>query len=451
MYNTADTIIAPATAIGNGGIAILRLSGPDSLYLLQLLFTPMRPDNAFCSHYLMYGVLRDGDSLVDRVMAVFMRSPNSFTREDVAEIHCHGNRHIVNRILDLFLSRGARLAHPGEFSYRSFLNGGMDLTRAEAVSGLIQARSHDGAVQAQLQLGGKLHALIEEGSERLVYMLALIEAYLDFPEDEVSPEHYKTLEEEGSAALSFFSRLADSYCYGRLLADGIKILILGPPNAGKSSLLNCLLGYERAIVSHVPGTTRDFIQDEFVLGPFAAQLIDTAGLRDTDDPVELIGIRVARGKIVESDLILFVVDGTSPFDCSLPADIPQGKPLLLINNKMDAPGFRDFQMSVPVVNFSAKTGEGLDRLKANMLDCLLPGGDLPDRESVVITQQRHYQSLKVVNAELSALLSALREGVEGEFLSCHLRQALQVLSELTGEVSNPDILSVVFSKFCIGK
>lgn len=235
------------------------------------------------------------------------------------------------------------------------------------------------------------------------------------------------------------------------MADGIKILILGPPNAGKSSLLNCLLGYERAIVSHVPGTTRDFIQDEFVLGPFAAQLIDTAGLRDTDDPVELIGIRVARAKIVESDLILFVVDGTSPFDCSLPADIPHGKPLLLINNKMDAPGFRDFQMSVPVVNFSAKTGEGLDRLKANMLECLLPGGDLPDCESVVITQQRHYQSLKVVNAELSALLSALREGVEGEFLSCHLRQALQVLSELTGEVSNPDILSVVFSKFCVGK
>ncbi|MBE0599646.1 MAG: tRNA uridine-5-carboxymethylaminomethyl(34) synthesis GTPase MnmE, partial [Desulfuromonadales bacterium] len=310
-----DTIVAPATPPGEGGIGILRLSGPRAAEILQSFFRPSRGSGPLASHRLYHGRLITRQGIcADEVMAVVMRAPRSYTREDVAEIHCHGGPQVMRRLLDLFIESGIRLARPGEFTLRAFLNGRLDLAQAEAVIAVIRSASEAASQVALQQLAGKLSQAIHTIRDQLVEVLALIETEVDFPEDELELPSRQALQERVEVARGEIDQLLASFDTGRTLREGMAVLILGKPNVGKSSLLNALLGEARAIVNPAPGTTRDTIEENLNLGGIPLRLVDTAGIRHTTDPIEAEGVRRARAKIPSADLVLLVVDGSQAPD-----------------------------------------------------------------------------------------------------------------------------------------
>ncbi|WP_406677371.1 tRNA uridine-5-carboxymethylaminomethyl(34) synthesis GTPase MnmE [Moorella sp. ACPs] len=456
----ADTIAAVATPPGEGGIGIVRLSGSDAVAIASKIFQPRRGPHfsASRSHTLRLGVIIDPETgeTVDEVLASIMRAPHSYTAEDVVEINCHGGALAVARVLQLALRHGARLAEPGEFTRRAFLNGRLDLAQAEAVLDVIRARSSQGLAAAVGQLQGKLSQKIAAINDFLTGVLAAIEASLDFPEEvgEVSASELEKLKQAREEVL----KLLATWEEGRLLNEGLKIAIVGRPNVGKSSLLNALLRQERAIVSQIPGTTRDTIEETLLLGGFACRLVDTAGLRETADTLESIGVARTRQAVKEADLVLMVVDlstGILPDDKRILQEIT-GKSVIIVGNKVDLVGEKEtgleaFAPSYPRVTISAREGKGLDELAGMIREIVLSGKVVRTREEPLLTRARHRDALEKCLEHLNAAIAAWEEGMPGDLIAVDLWAARDFLGEITGATAREDLLDRIFSDFCIGK
>jgi len=451
-----ENIVAIATAPGEGGIGIIRLSGPETEKFLRLFFHPTSNVTTMSSHRLYHGRFVDSDdSDIDEVMAVIMRKPHSYTREDVVEIHCHGGAVVQSRILHLLIDAGMRLARPGEFTLRAFLNGRIDLAKAEAVIDVIRSRSEAAHTVAMGQLNGKLSRLIFEYRTILADLLVEVEAGIDFPEEDIELSEQDNLYRRGNELVQRMKKLVETFEGGRVLKEGLSILIFGKPNVGKSSLMNCLLGEARAIVTEIPGTTRDTIEECLVLGGIPLRLVDTAGVRETDDPVEVEGVRRAREKVAGSDLVLLVIDGSCPVsqDDLLALRACHGRHVLLVVNKSDlsfVPFGKPFT-DLPFVSISTLDGNGLAEIKKYISSSFGQGPGRDVRESVIISDARHREALvRGINA-LERFLAGINEGLAGEFLALELRDALDSLGEITGETTPGEILEKIFTRFCVGK
>jgi tRNA modification GTPase len=448
-----DTIAAISTPPGEGGIGIVRLSGPRAESIAGEVFIP-KSGRPLVSHRLHCGVIRDprtGEA-IDEVLCALMRAPHTYTREDVVEINCHGGMQPLGRVLELCLSLGARLAEPGEFTRRAFLNGRVDLAQAEATIDLIRAKTALAEKQALQQLRGALSRKINALRERLIRVCAHIEACIDFPEEEIEPDSLEEIRETVQHVWKNLDALLATYAEGRYLREGVRTAIVGRPNVGKSSLLNALLERNRVIVTDVPGTTRDIIEEYLNIRGVPLRLMDTAGIREAHDMAESEGVRRSLQAMEDADLVLGVIDGSERLhreDVEVLEKLRAKKSILVVN-KSDLPGRAELPGSgLPAVFVSAKTGEGLETLKERILEMVL-GSRLLLGEGLVITNLRHREALAASGKALQAALSAVeREPLE--ITAMELREALDRLGEIVGAVSTEDILERVFSEFCIGK
>lgn len=453
--NTSDTIIAPATPPGEGGVAIVRISGTDALSALMGYFKPTAISFPLNSHHLYHGFLQDqnGD-IIDEVMAVYMAAPRTYTCEDVVEIQCHGSQQVVKSILRLYQTYGLRLAEPGEFTFRAYMNGRLDLSQAEAVAGLIHAKTDSSRRLALTQMDGALSRKIYSFTASLKQLLVLIEAWIDFPEEDLPAEDLAHIITSISLIKSEIHVITNSYTFGRVLTEGASLLLIGEPNAGKSSLMNALLGEERAIVTAVPGTTRDILEEGLVVNGVPVRLIDTAGLCESVDQVELEGIRRAEKKLSQADLILWVIDSNH-------STVTENHHIF--NRCVDLPTFQVFTKKDIAVDFnypssgkfkqyqvSAKTGEGLDVLRNGIADFLI-GDGVSETEWVMLTEQRHYEALLLCFETLVRVEKSQASGMSLEFWAVDLREALHFLGQISGETTTEDVLADIFSGFCIGK
>jgi tRNA modification GTPase len=452
-----DTIAAISTPVGEGGVGIIRVSGPAAGRIATDIFAG-KESGGLESHRFYYGSIGDPDSpsMLDEAMVVLMRAPRSYTREDVLEIQCHGGSLVVQRVLDLVVRRGARPAEPGEFTKRAFLNGRIDLVQAEAVIDVIRSKTDAALALAQHQREGLLSRRINTVRERLLHALALVEAHIDFPEDEVGAlalaDIARLAQEAGAEIVSLLSGFDE----GKVLRDGVAVLIAGKPNVGKSSLLNTLLKEKRAIVTSVPGTTRDIIEEVVNIGGLPVRMLDTAGVRETDDPVEREGVNLTLERIPRADLVLFMVDGSRPYDREdrmIESALADSR-VILVRNKIDLPehclvpeSLRD-QVEVAI---STRTGEGVDLLRSAIRNAFLHGDATDGREFVALSRTRHRDALIRARNALDYFLVSLETRVPLEFLACELREALQAVGEVTGESAPDELLDLIFSQFCIGK
>jgi len=453
--NRTDTIIAPATPAGDGGLAVVRISGTAAKEAIHQFFIPSGKQKILESHHLYHGYLSNNiGQKVDEVMVVYMQHPRSYTCEDVVEIHCHGGQFVVKSILDLFLQYGLRLASPGEFTYRAFMNGRLDLAQAEAVSRLIHSRSESARIMALSQVDGQLSQAIYRFTSQLRSLLVLVEAWIDFPEEDLPEEQQQGIYSQLNDIMSQIATLLDTYQTGKILSEGATILLLGRPNVGKSSLLNALLGESRAIVTDIPGTTRDTLEEYLTIGGMPVKLIDTAGFRSTDDLVELEGVRRAKEKVASSDLVLFLVDGSHPphreDDLAYQACV-ETKSLLVVTksdleSQSDVSSFRKFDR----VDISTKTGAGLESLREAILAQLIDHS-VGDCESVALTEKRHRDALVHTRDFLRCAMDSLNVQSSLEFIALDIRGALDALGSISGETTPDDILNDIFSSFCIGK
>jgi len=456
MY-LSDTIAAISTPVGEGGIAVIRISGPESLSILGALFK-CKHDGGFLSHRFYYGQIISPVSgcFVDDAMSVFMRAPRSFTCEDVVEIQCHGGNLIVQQILALVLSKGARLAEPGEFTKRAFLNGRIDLLQAEAVIDLIRAKTEASAAVARHQSDGVLSAALLEIRDQIRHSLALAEAYVDFPDEDMGESDTNQFLQGLLTATALTETLIASYEEGKVIRDGVSVLIAGKPNVGKSSLLNTLLKEKRAIVTAVPGTTRDLIEEVININGLQVKLLDTAGIRSPEDPIEREGVNLTLERITTADLILFVLDSSRYFDSDdqLVAASLSGRKTLIVCNKTDLPVTMEIPLSlqsIPAVSISTFSNVGISELKSRIADFFLHGKAIDSREFVLLTRARHRDILCSVVRILTSLTSVPDKLVYGELIAIDLREALSLLGHITGETTPDDILDLIFSQFCIGK
>jgi len=459
MYKL-DTIAAIATPPGEGSIAVIRVSGVDAEQIAAKIFFSHRDKKSkLQSHRLYHGTLRDPKSarVIDEVLLAIMRQPRSYTGEDVIEIHCHGGAFIAQRVLQLVLSQGARQAEPGEFTKRAFLNGRLDLSQAEGVLDLIRARTESSAALALDQANGNLSQWVEELRSELLNVLVQVEAAIDFPEEEIELLKRPELAQEVAALIDKISIILDSYEWARLFREGAKVCICGRPNVGKSSLLNALIGEERVIVTPVAGTTRDVIEESINLDGLPVTLWDTAGIRETADEIERIGVHLARDYLEKSDARIVVIDGSLPLsaeDKELVIAAGQARALIAIN-KSDLPGsLTDSDLNglngrIKYCRVSAKTAEGVPELKQELRNIIL------DKEiefsPVAITNLRHRSALQRAEDALRHATESLSEGFAAEFVAVDLNEARQALEEITGLINSEDILDKVFANFCIGK
>ena len=458
MYKE-DTIAAVATPPGEGGVAIVRISGPQAQRIAASVFVRNDARTAELeSHKLYHGKIRapDRENILDEVLLTVMRRPHSYTGEDVVEVHCHGGAFLVRQVLGLLLAQGARSAEPGEFTKRAFLNGRLDLAQAEAVLDLIQARTDKSAALALNQMSGGLSKWVHELREELLDILVQVEAAIDFPEEEIELLKRRELTGKVSDLIDKISSISDSYEWGRLLREGARVCISGPPNVGKSSLLNALLGEDRVIVTPLPGTTRDVIEESINLAGLPVVLWDTAGIRDTDDQVEQIGVRLSRQHMEQAEAVLIVLDGSSECtdDDLVLVKACRDKKSLVVINKSDLPrtmsekGLEALVGPDKVIPVSAKTGAGLDRLKESLRDLLF---DADAEPPVVVTNLRHKSALVRSQQALGRALATLATDYAPEFVAVDLNEAREALEEIIGVINNEDILERVFSSFCIGK
>ena len=444
-----DTIAAIATGMMNSGIGIVRVSGPESLIIVDRIFSG---DLTIAeSHRIYYGHIKKKDEIIDEVLLLIMKSPKSYTTEDVVEIHCHGGILVTRDILDTVLSAGARLAEPGEFTKRAFLNGRIDLTEAESVMDLISAKSEFARKSSILHLSGALYQKISELKGVILEKNAYIEAALD------DPEHYdlngfpEELKQTVMRVQSEIRELMHTFESGRRMTEGIRTVITGRPNVGKSSLLNFLLHEDRAIVTEIPGTTRDTLEETIELDGLLLRMVDTAGIRSASDPVEEIGVDRARSEWENADLILLLLDGSGELteeDRQLIRET-EGKQTILLATKSDLPAIADLS-GLPVLPFSVKTGEGkkelVDRIKNLFFD-----GKLQNADTLMITNLRQKNLLTRAGSALSRVLESLDNGLPEDFYTIDLMDAYSALSILIGEEVTDDLVDEVFSKFCMGK
>lgn len=448
---TQDTIAAQATAAGEGGVAIVRLSGAQSETILLRVFRA-KYEKPLVNRRLTFGYIVDNGEIVDEAMAVLMRAPHSYTREDVAEIHCHGSQALVGKILRLLLEAGARMAEPGEFTCRAFLNGRIDLTQAEAVMRMIRSGSERAMRSAIRQMEGGVSAFVRAAKEEIVALLAELAAAIDFP-DEV--EEVQTAQQvlEGCRAIESRLRASCDPRAGRIEDEGLRVVLAGRPNAGKSSLLNALVGGERAIVTDIPGTTRDTLTESIQVSGVRIVLTDTAGLRETGDAVERIGVERARKALDEADVRVLVLDGSCPITDEDETALYGMEPQLIVLSKGDL-GVRvtGEEMGarfpgVPVVTVCAITGEGMDALRAALASFAPEDG----AESSSLSQSRHVQAALRACDSLGDAQRAIDDGMPLDMAAVDLSAALDALGEITGETMSETVIDEVFSRFCVGK
>lgn len=458
--NHTDTIAAPATAQAIAAIALIRVSGPLAFSSVFSIFSPAKKGltaDTIQSHKAYFGNITDGATPVDEVLVTFFKGPNSFTGEDTAEISCHGSLFIQNEVLRLIMHHGARLAQPGEFTMRAFMNGRMDLSQAEAVADVIASTSaaqHRLAIQ---QLKGGFSKEITRLRQELIDFAALIELELDFGEEDVEFADRTRLNNLVAAIKQTVDALAQSFAYGNAIKNGVPVVIAGKPNAGKSTLLNALLNEERAIVSAIAGTTRDTIEEVMVLDGISFRFVDTAGLRATTDTIEMIGVERSYEKIKNAAILLYMFDAEANDDATALAQewdtaAGFGIPYILVANKADvAPPtvLEQIEQFADVIPISAKNNYGLEVLKERIVQ--LSGIAQNTGSELVVTNLRHYEALKNASAALDKVTTGLANRTSGDFLAIDLRQALYHLGEITGQITPEDILGSIFSRFCIGK
>lgn len=441
-FNLDDTIVGVAAPTG-GAISIIRISGFKALEILRRVF--VCKENRFESHMVYYGWIMEGQNPVDEVLATVMLAPRTFTRQDVVEINCHGGALVTQKVLNLIIAQGARLADAGEFTKRAFLAGRIDLSRAEAVMDLIQAGSHLAHKTAVSQLSGHLSALINGCTEKLLSQLARIEMAIDYPDHEEAEILYDDIKIGLEEALTEINKLLSTASQGRVIREGIKTAIVGRPNAGKSSLLNALVGHQRAIVTHVPGTTRDVLRETIDIGGVFLTLSDTAGIRQTNDIVELEGVARSLQEAQEADLVLLVVDGSDPSQCQLEG-FENWQNMLTIVNKWDLPQ----KIHIPeAVQVSAKNHEGIQKLKDKIKEIFSIKEIQYGQE--IVTNTRHITLLQKASQSLAMAVEGVEMRVFVDMLAIDIQSALFALGEITGENMDEELINKIFSEFCLGK
>ncbi len=447
-----DTIAAVATPVGEGGLAVVRLSGPAALDIADRSFKGSSKPSKAPSHTLHFGTINHDGRTVDEVLLAVMRAPRTYTREDVVEISCHGGILPAKLVLDTLLHNGARLALPGEFTKRAFVNGRIDLAQAEAVADLIHSRTELALSAANEQLAGKLSQRINQLRDEMMLALAHVEAHIDFPDEDISPDTMEKLIARLQHACGFMDELLKTANEGQILRRGIRAVIVGRPNAGKSSLLNLLLGHDRAIVSPIPGTTRDTIEETANIRGLPVIFIDTAGLREAGDTIEEEGVRRSRAAFERGELILHVLDASEPLSS---ADIGylkefSGKVRLLVRNKIDLPARLDLKTSDRVIDLSCTTGQGLEALK-NAIKETAWAGEIKAEMLQVMINSRHQNALLRAQAATATAIAGLRRDESLEVVAMELRIATNAIGEIVGKTSTEDLLDSIFSQFCIGK
>ena len=456
-----ETIAAISTPFGESGIGIVRISGSSAEPIAKKLFKPKKDQFYFISHHFHFGEIIDTKSgnPVDEVLIALMKSPRTYTREDIVEIHCHGGYLILQKVLELVLREGARLAEPGEFTKRAFLRGRIDLTQAEAVIDLIRARTQSSLEIATQQLRGWLYREMTELKARLIEDLALIEAHIDFPEEEIEPIAFGEMGKDLKAIIRQMEEWVNSYEEGRIFREGISCAIVGKTNVGKSSLLNVLLKEERAIVTPIPGTTRDVIEEVLNIYEIPVRLMDTAGLRKPLDSIEQEGVRKAKERVADSDFILLMLDGSRALDDDDKEIFEEikGKKGVIAINKNDLPlrisleEVKRLFSKDPVISVSALKNRGIDDLKQAIYTSLVHRDVRATPEHLIVANIRHKTALTRMRDNLSSAMKGLEEGTSLEFIAFEIRSALEALGDLVGETATEEVLNRIFEKFCIGK
>ena len=455
-----DTIAAIATAMSSSGIGIVRMSGPDSFEIIDKIFQPKKADKKLSNekgYSLHYGFIKDGEDLIDEVLVLAMRGPHSYTAEDTIEIDCHGGIFVVKKILETVIKYGARVADPGEFTKRAFLNGRIDLSQAEAVIDVINAKNEMALKSSLSQLKGSVYTKIVSLREEILYEIAFIESALDDPEHISLDEYPETLLPKVQNMNQELNKLLSTCDNGRIMKEGIQTVIVGKPNAGKSSLMNVLVGEERAIVTDIAGTTRDIIEEHISLNGVSLNVIDTAGIRSTDDVVENIGVLKAKEYAEKSDLILYVVDGTKEMD---EADeeiwpILENKKVIILLNKSDLDNILtkeelEEKFHFPVIPISAKKETGINILEDTLKEMFFHG-ELSFNDEIYITNMRHKEAIQNAYDSMKLVEGSILDGMPEDFFSIDLMNAYKSLGIVIGEEIEDDLANEIFSKFCMGK
>ncbi len=458
----ADTIAAIGTSVGQAGIGIVRVSGPASMKIARAVFRNCQRKvfNELKPRQLIFGLIVDplNEERIDEALCVYMPAPKSYTCEDVVELQTHGGAFVLRRVLSLVLQQGARLALPGEFTQRAFLNGRLDLVQAEAVMGIIEAKSAAALKNATQQLTGNLSKKIAEIRTALLDQLAEIEAGLDYPEEDFEIVGSERLFRLMTSVLSEIERLLASTQSGKILREGLRTVIIGRPNVGKSTLLNALLGEERALVTDLPGTTRDSIEEYINIRGIPLHIIDTAGLRDSADRIELMGMQRTRDFITTAGLILFLLDASEPIqaaDAQILRNLPS-TPVIIVVNKADLPqmadvaGWQELSQAYPVVSLSAKERTGLDDLE-QMIEKLVFNETTHLSEELCLDNDRQIESLASARVHMVAAVEALQSCLPLDCVSIDLRGAIVALGKITGETVSDEVVREIFAKFCLGK
>lgn len=455
-----DTIAAISSAAGNSGIGIIRVSGDEAIEVVDKIFRPANKNKKLAnveSHTVHYGHIMDGDKTLDQVLVIVMKNPHSYTGEDTVEIDCHGGMLILKKVLDLVLKNGARTAEPGEFTKRAFLNGRIDLSQAEAVMDLINSKN-DFALNSSIeQLKGGVSDAIKDIRKDIIYHIAFIESALDDPEHISLDGYDEEITEMLNENINKISKLVNSFDNGRIMKEGIKTVILGKPNAGKSSLLNLMLGEDRAIVTDIEGTTRDTLEENINFNGLSLKIIDTAGIRDTEDLVERIGVNKAKEIAKEGDLIIYVVDGSRELDDNDREIIKliNDKQAIILVNKSDMDTVINIDelkkdSNRDVILFSAKNGEGMDQLEEEIRN-MFYSGKVTYNDQVYITNARHKEALENALESLKEVKNSVDAGMPEDFYSIDLMDAYTDLGLIIGESVEDDLVNEIFSKFCMGK
>lgn len=475
MQNYEATIAAISTAVSNAGIGIVRMSGPEAFAIADSVYKGKKEKrlSGQKSHTIHYGYIVDGEYMIDEVLVMLMRGPHSYTGEDTVEINCHGGVYVVKRILELLISRGARPAEPGEFTKRAFLNGRLDLSQAEAVGDLIVSQNQYALRNSVSQLRGNIREKIGGIREQIIYHTAFIETALDDPEH-ISVDGYgDKLRGIVENLLKELQKLMDTYDSGRIMKEGIQTVILGRPNAGKSSLMNVLLGEDRAIVTDIAGTTRDILEEHINLRGISLNIVDTAGIRQTQDIVEQIGVERARSYADQADLIIYVIDASMPLDENDHEILRliEGKTSIILLNKSDLdtvvteadveqayfasnPSITDSKeikkFTIPIIPISATEKNGIDQLEET-LKFIFFEGNLAFNDEIYITNVRQKTALLDATSSLEKVIGSIEAGMPEDFYSIDLMDAYEALGRITGETMGEDLVNEIFSKFCMGK